>query len=157
VHSGLPAKLSAWLSVKTSKGFLSRDVQHIHLALGPNNNSYFVTDGKDYQWWNLPPGLNTAIEKLRKPGGGFTFAPRLVCLGVNNSYVMATAGNGGSWNVADGYPDLDNEISAFQKAHGNKPGMFSGINVRTVLLSSPPLNLPYFQMRTGTQWKTRPN
>lgn len=128
-NSGLPADLTAWLDKKDSKGFLTRNVSNIRLTLGPSNASFFVTDGKNYLWKNLPPGLSGAIEKLRKKGGGFTYAPRLVALGVAGSYVMATSGNGGSWNVADEYPELDACISRLKAANGNKGGMFASVSV----------------------------
>jgi len=127
-NHGLPPNLTAWLDKKNAKGFLVRDLVNLRLALGPNNDSFFVTDGKDYLWQGLPPGLRDAIEKLRKKGGGFTSAPRLVCLGLNSSYVMITAGNGGSWNVADEYPELDTFLQNLKTANGNNGGMFAGVS-----------------------------
>lgn len=74
-------------------------------------------------------GLEAAIEKLRKRGGGFTSAPRLVSLGVKKSYVMITAGNGGNWNVTEDYPELDAYLDNLNAANGNKGGMFASVSV----------------------------
>jgi len=78
-------------------------------------------------WQNLSPSLDSAIEKLRTPRGGLTYAPRLVRLDVNRSYVMATTGNGGSWNVSAEYPEMDGELTNFKKAVGNSGGTFKPI------------------------------
>lgn len=128
-NKGLPPSLTSWLDKKDAKGFLVRDVANLKLALGPENKSFFVTDGKDYLWQGLPAGLDAAVEKLRKRGGGFTSAPRLVSLGVKGSYVMITAGNGGSWNVTEEYPELDKFLDGLKTANGNKGGMFASISV----------------------------
>ena len=115
-------------------GRLARTVADIHLSLGPNNASYFVTDGKDHLWRNLPAGLNAAIESLRKPGGGeFTSAPRLVALGVQGNYMMITDGHGGSWSVP-AYPELDTFLDEQKVKHRSMPGMFS--NVATLSLDA---------------------
>jgi len=128
VNHGLPANLSTWLNQKNAKGYLIRDVPNLRLTLGPNNESFFVTDGKQFLWQGLPSGLATAIEKLRKKGGGFTSDPRLVCLGVNSSYILITAGNGGSWSVSDDYPELDAFLDNLKTANGNKGGMFASVS-----------------------------
>src|ERR1700709_2699939 len=53
-NNGLPPSLTSWLDKKDAKGFLVRDVANLKLALGPENKSFFVTDGKDYLWQGLP-------------------------------------------------------------------------------------------------------
>jgi hypothetical protein len=128
VHQGLPANLAAWLEVKDKKGFVSRDIVNMRLTLGPNNESFFVTDGKDYLWCNLPTELDAAINKLRKPRGGFTHAPKIVSLGANKTYVMGNAGGGGSWNLGSSYPDLETELALLLKRNLSG-GMFNQINV----------------------------
>jgi hypothetical protein len=140
-NNGLPLSLTSWLDKKDAKGFLVRDVANLKLALGPENKSFFVTDGKDYLWQGLPAGLDAAIEKLRKRGGGFTSAPRLVSLGVKGSYVMITAGNGGSWNVTEDYPELDKFLDELKTANGNKGGMFASVSVCASHLN-PAIELP---------------
>ncbi|CAK7222713.1 hypothetical protein SBRCBS47491_004953 [Sporothrix bragantina] len=132
-HAGLPAHLAAWLDKKDHKGRLVHNIAGIRLALGPNNASYFVTDGKAYQWLNLPPGLKSALDGLSKPGGGFTYAPRIVALGARGNYMMITAGNGGSWSVA-AYPELDTFLDEKKAQHGSLAGLFS--NVATVTLDA---------------------
>ncbi|CAK7224552.1 hypothetical protein SCUCBS95973_005555 [Sporothrix curviconia] len=132
-NTGLPCDLEAWLDKKDSSGRLARTVADIRLALGPDNASYFVTDGKDYSWSNLPTGLHNFVESLRKPGGGFTSAPRIVALGAQGNYMMITAGHGGAWSVA-AYPELDTFLDEKKVKHCNMPGMFS--NVASVSLDA---------------------
>ncbi|CAK7224645.1 hypothetical protein SBRCBS47491_005620 [Sporothrix bragantina] len=132
-NSGLPPDLAAWLDKKDASGRLARNVTNIRLAIGPDNASFFVTDGIDYYWSNLPVGLNNAIKSLLRPGGGFTSAPRLVALGVQGNYMMITAGHGGSWSVA-AYPELDTFLDEQRIKHSHTPGMFS--NVATVALDA---------------------
>jgi hypothetical protein len=105
-------------------------VPNIRLALGPDNASFWVTDARDYRWWNLPSGLNTQVEKLRGKNGHFTDAPRLVALGAKGSYFMVTSKNAASWCVADEYPELGKWIDQAKAANGNKGGTFSSVTVR---------------------------
>jgi hypothetical protein len=46
---------------------------------------------------------------------------------------MITAGHGGSWNVEDQYPELDQFFEGLRAASGNKGGMFANIAVRHLL------------------------
>lgn len=126
VNHGLPPTLAAWLSKKDNKGFLIRDVKNLKLSLGPNNNSWWVTDGKNYTWHNLPSQLNERIQKLKKKDGGWTSTPKMVVLGLGESYVLATERGGGSWNVKDHYPQLDAYLDKLVAASNG--GMFNTVS-----------------------------
>jgi hypothetical protein len=107
----------------------------MYVTLGPDNKSYWASDGKSYICSNLPLGLDAAIEKLCKPDGGFTYPPRIVALGVEGTYVMANSGNGGVWDLKNHYPALDRELDRFKAETMGKGGMFQPIEV------SPPCTL----------------
>ena len=109
-HKGLPATLATWLDEKDKKGFLIRDPVNLRISLGPNNSSYWAYDGKSSLWWNLPSDLSTAIDKLRKKGGGWTIAPRIVALGVQGSFVMINSRHGCLRNIESHYPQLHSEL-----------------------------------------------
>jgi hypothetical protein len=42
---------------------------------------------------------------------------------------MITAGNGGSLNVTEDYPELDKFLDELKTANGNKGGMFASVSV----------------------------
>lgn len=128
---GLPPDLEAWIEQKDARGYMTRNIANLRLALGPNNASFFVTDGKDYFWRNLPAAFNQALEARRKKGGGFTSAPRIVALGIGGNYVMIDSGNGGSW-ILSKYPALEKEFSDLIAANHNRPGALRSIAVRTL-------------------------
>jgi hypothetical protein len=69
------------------------------VALGPYNESYFVTDGSASQWLKLPSELQKAIQGYRKPGGGWLDAPRLVALGAHGNYLLVTEQNAANWKL----------------------------------------------------------
>ena len=127
-HDGLPATLSAWLNKKNSEGLITRDLTKVRLTLGPENASFFVTDGNDYLWCNLPSGLNETINKCRNLSGGLIHAPRLVALGVKGNFIFITTGNGGSWVLGE-YPELEKFVRELKAAYGDRPGMFASVAV----------------------------
>ena len=103
--ASIPPALREWLYATDSNNVLVRELDDLRVSLGPNNNSFFAHDGKSYKWSNLPSGLNAAIQQRRGSSGGWADAPRLVCLGADESYIMATEGGGGSWKL-DNYRSL---------------------------------------------------
>jgi hypothetical protein len=54
---------------------------------------------------------------------------------------MITAGNGGSWNVTEDYPELDKFLDELKTANGNKGGMFASVSVCASHLN-PAIELP---------------
>ncbi|CAK7207213.1 hypothetical protein SEUCBS139899_010022 [Sporothrix eucalyptigena] len=122
----LPTALEAWLDEKNAKGNLVRDVPNIRLALGPNNRSFFVSDGKNCFWQNLPAPLDKAIEARRKNGGGFTRAPRIVALGISGNYVLIDDGDVHSF-ILHKYPALEKQFKEMCAANGNQPGALRDI------------------------------
>jgi hypothetical protein len=104
--SGIPEALRDWLYEKDSEGYAVRELKGLRIVFGPNNDSWFATDGLQYRWINLPPGLDAALENRRSPGGGWTDRPRLIALGAMKNFIMITEGNGGSWLLSQ-YRQLD--------------------------------------------------
>jgi len=109
-------------------------VPNMYVTLGPDNKSYWASDGMSYICSNLPSGLDAEIEKLRKPEGGFRYQPRIVALGIDGTYVMANSGNGGCWDLKNHYPALDMELDRFKAETLGKGGMFQPIEVRVPVL-----------------------
>jgi hypothetical protein len=118
VSSGMPADLKSWLYEKNGSGGLARNLPSLRVSLGPNNDSYFAHDGSSYQWHNLPPLLESAIESRITPKTGLWIArPRIVSIGAINNFVLITAGNGGSWQLG-GYPELEKLIQKLSECDG---------------------------------------
>jgi hypothetical protein len=113
VTAGLPLELKSWLLEKNSDGPV-RDFPNLRITLGPNNKSWYATDGKSWKWKNLPAGLSTALSDRMKDGQ-WTIEPRLVCLGANDNYLMITEAHGGAW-LLTGYPELDQMVDAFKES-----------------------------------------
>jgi hypothetical protein len=87
------------------------------VALGAYNESYFATDGSASQWVKLPPGLVKAIERYRKPGGGWLDAPRLVALGAHGDYLIVTKQHAANWSL-EHYRNLRYCIQTLGKEEG---------------------------------------
>lgn len=120
-----------WLTEEDSKGYLVRDLPNLQVALGPDNNSYFATDGKRTCWHNLPASLDKAIDDLRNPNGSFHTNPRVVALGLDENYIMISDKNGGSWQLSK-YPNLEKHINTFIAAAGGRGGALKPILVGAV-------------------------
>lgn len=128
VQKGLPERLRTWLVETDRKGVLVRDIENLKVSLGPNNNSWFASDGKGFVWHNLPQPLNQAIAKLRNSNGTFHTVPRVVALGLDDNYIMITEKNGGSWQLSN-YPTLQIHINAFIATSDGKGGALKPIRV----------------------------
>jgi hypothetical protein len=96
-----------------------------------------VTDGRSYLWKNLPAELNTAISKLRDEKGHFTDTPRLVVLGLKESYVLITSKHGASWRVEHQYPKLSAYMKKLQAENGNGGGALASVTVGLTIIFHP--------------------
>lgn len=83
------------------------------MSFGPENKSWFATDGSTYKWSNLPEQLQKAIDENLKDGT-WTDEPRIVSLGVGGDYVWVTTRNGASWIVKN-YPLVEEAFDAMKK------------------------------------------
>jgi len=115
--AGIPKSLNDWLYEKDAEGYVVRELKNLQISFGPNSDSWFATDGVQARWSNLPSGLNIALKKQRKPGGGWNNKPRLVVLGALENYIMITEGHGGSWYLSN-YRELKAIIDILKQKDG---------------------------------------
>lgn len=93
-------EFTSWLEEKGSDGNYTRPFNKVRLTLGPYNESFFAHDTSSYRWRGLPKDLDDALEKFRKPGGGWLDAPKVLSLGYNGDYVMVTMNGARAWKLS---------------------------------------------------------
>ncbi|KAL5313031.1 hypothetical protein ACEPPN_019458 [Leptodophora sp. 'Broadleaf-Isolate-01'] len=106
----IPTPLSEWLYLKDASGQCKRDFSRLRCSLGPavNSSAYYISDGKNFSWGNLPAGLTTAIGKLIKDRK-FVDEPKIVTLGVSGDFFLSTNNGSANWSLGS-YAEIGKEI-----------------------------------------------
>ena len=145
IHSKeIPQGLSDFLYEKGSTGHYERDFPKIKVTLGPYNKSWFATDESTTRWHNLPEGILKEINARRGDNGTgpFNDNPRLVALGCDGNYFMATDEGSWAWSLSS-YPDLQAII------RGCKDFEAGVSNIKNLVLHPYRLNCWILQTQSG--------
>jgi len=97
---GLPTHLHAFLTERDRYDRYTRDIRNIRVTIGPQNASWYATDGKSWMWQNLPPNLESALHAHKSPAGRWTSAPRIVALGADGDFLLITESNAATWSLS---------------------------------------------------------
>ncbi|KAF2805481.1 uncharacterized protein BDZ99DRAFT_450053 [Mytilinidion resinicola] len=90
---GLPIHLETFLSERDRYDRNARDIRNIRVTLGPQNSSWYATDGKSWMWQNLPRNLESALHSQKSSAGSWTSPPRIVALGADTNFLLITESN----------------------------------------------------------------
>ncbi|KAF2656108.1 hypothetical protein K491DRAFT_597589 [Lophiostoma macrostomum CBS 122681] len=96
---GLPEELDDFVYATDPQNRSMRDIAQIRLTLGPQNSSFFVSDGQNYLWMNLPPRLFKALQSRIRDGAWFD-KPRIVALGVDHNFLLITQKQSAVWDLS---------------------------------------------------------
>ncbi|KAF2489273.1 hypothetical protein BU16DRAFT_519161 [Lophium mytilinum] len=96
---GLPIHLETFLSERDRYDRYARDLRNIRVTLGPENSSWYATDGKSWMWQNLPRNLESALHSQKSSAGSWTSPPRIVALGADSDFLLITENNAAFWSL----------------------------------------------------------
>ena len=111
VQSDIPEELSHILRRTDSSGASIVDLTKVKVVFGPQNASWWVSDGQTWRMWNLPPSLQGQIESNMEHGFlPIEKHPSILTLGAEGSFFVQNTDGSSSYHL-DAYPSLEEFLS----------------------------------------------
>lgn len=124
-HGCIPQVLVPWL--KDTKGMLLRNLAHIKVVFGEQDDSFIAWDLTSVIWTNIPQGLEKGIESWLHPAGWLFGPPRVIALGCGGSYFVLSLFGAYSYYIS---PELRETNKVFQSLNSTEGFVWSNIEVR---------------------------